>query len=63
MRAAPATDTAFVPAAFELLPMLTVATLVVDDPGETVDSVTRHGALRTLRRITGELGVAVVLAT
>jgi putative ABC transport system ATP-binding protein len=39
------------------------ATLVVDDPAGTVDSVTRQGALRTLRRIAGELGVAVVLAT
>ena len=120
MRAEHATDTAFVPASFELLPMLTVeenvalpvrlagcepdpawiaavlraveldddgdrrpaelspgqqlrvalaralamrpATLVVDDPAGTVDSVTRQGALRTLRRIAGELKVAVVVA-
>jgi putative ABC transport system ATP-binding protein len=120
MRAELATDTAFVPAAFELLPMLTVAenvalpvrlagcepdaawiaavlrtveldsdgdrrpsdlsrgeqlrvalaralatrprTLVVDDPAATVDYVTRQGALRTLRRIAGDLNVAVVLA-
>jgi putative ABC transport system ATP-binding protein len=113
------TDVAFVPATFELLPMLTVAenvalpvrltgsepdpvwirtvlrvveldsdgarrpadlspgeqlrvalaralamrpaTLVVDDPAGAVDSVTRHGALRTLRRIAAELGIAVVL--
>jgi putative ABC transport system ATP-binding protein len=113
------TDVAFVPAAFELLPMLTVAenvtlpvrltgsdpdpvwieavlrvveldgdgarrpadlspgeqlrvalaralamrpaTLVVDDPAGAVDSVTRQGALRTLRRIAGELGIPVVL--
>ncbi|HEY7259337.1 MAG TPA: ATP-binding cassette domain-containing protein [Gaiellales bacterium] len=116
-----ATDVAFVPASFELLPMLTVAenvalpvrlvgdepdaawiaavlrvvdldgggdrrpaelsrgeqlrvalaralatqpaTLVVDDPAGTVDSVTRQGALRTLRHIASELQVTVVLAT
>jgi putative ABC transport system ATP-binding protein len=123
LRAEHATDTAvaFVPADFELLPMLTVAdnvalpvrlagdepdaawiaavlravelerdgdrrpaelsrgaqlrvafaralatrptTLVVDDRVGTVDSVTRQGALRTLRRIAGELQVAVVLAS
>ena len=120
MRAEHATDTAFVPAAFELLPMLTVAenvalpvhlaggepdpawiaavlrvvgldddgdrrpgelsrgerlrvalaralatrpaTLVVDDPAGAVDSVTRQGALRTLRHIAVELRVTVVLA-
>jgi len=114
------TETAFVPASFELLPMLTVAenvalpvrlaggepdaawiatvlrtvelagegdrrpaelsrgeqlrvalaralatrptTLVVDDPSATVDSVTRQGALRTLRHIASELHVAVVLS-
>jgi putative ABC transport system ATP-binding protein len=39
------------------------ATIVVADPAGRVDSVTRHGTLRTLRRITAELGVAVVLAT
>ena len=38
------------------------ATLVVDDLTGTVDSVTRHGAIRTLRRIAGDLGVTVVLA-
>jgi putative ABC transport system ATP-binding protein len=38
------------------------ATLVVDDPAGSLDSVTRHGALRTLRRIAGELQVAIVLA-
>jgi putative ABC transport system ATP-binding protein len=116
-----ATDVAFVPASFELLPMLTVtenvalpvrlaggepdpvwvatvlrvvdldgsgdrrpgdlsrgeqlrvalaralatrpATLVVDDPARTVDSVTRHGALRTLRHVARALQVTVVLAT
>ena len=116
-----ATDVAFVPASFELLPMLTVAenvalpvrlagdepdagwiaavlravdlggdgdrrpaelsrgeqlrvalaralatrpaALVVDDPAGTVDSVTRQGALRTLRQIADELEVTVVLAT
>lgn len=48
MHAETATDTdiAFVPATFELLPMLTVAENV---------------ALRTLRRIAAELGIAVVL--
>jgi putative ABC transport system ATP-binding protein len=121
MRADHATDTdiAFVPAAFELLPMLTVAenvavpvrvsggepdpawiaavlraveldghgarrpaelsrgeqlrvafaralatrptTLVVADAAGAVDSVTWQGALRTLRRIAGELEVAVIL--
>ena len=39
------------------------ATLVVDDLTGTVDSVTRHGAIRTLRRIADDLGVTVVLAT
>jgi putative ABC transport system ATP-binding protein len=39
------------------------ATLVVDDLTGTVDSVTRHGAIRTLRRIADELGLTVVLAT
>ena len=39
------------------------ATLVVDDLTGTIDSVTRHGAIRTLRRIAEELGLAVVLAT
>jgi len=116
-----ATDVAFVPASFELLPMLTVAenvalpvrlvgaepdagwiaavlravdldgagdrrpaelsrgeqlrvalaralatgpeTLVVDDPAGTVDSVTRQGALRTLREIADELQMTVILAT
>ena len=38
------------------------ATLVVDDLTGTVDSVTRHGAIRTLRRIAEELGLTVVLA-
>lgn len=38
------------------------ATLVVDDLTGTVDSVTRHGAIRTLRRIAGDLGLTVVLA-
>jgi putative ABC transport system ATP-binding protein len=115
-----ATDVAFVPATFELLPMLSVAdnvalpvrlagaepdaawiaavlravdldgdgdrrpaelsrgeqlrvavaralatrpaTLVVEDPAGTVDSVTRQGALRTLRHVADELHVAVVLA-
>ena len=116
-----ATDTAFVSAAFELLPMLTVeenvalparigggdadpewiatvlraveldgdgsrrpgeltrgeqlrvalaralatrpARLVADDPAGAVDSATRQGTLRMLRRAAGELGVTVVLAT
>jgi putative ABC transport system ATP-binding protein len=115
-----ATDVAFVPASFELLPMLTVAenvalpvrlagdepdaawiatvlrvvdldgdgdrrpaelsrgeqlrvalaralatrpgTLVVDDPAGTVDSVTRQGALRTLRQVAGELQITVIFA-
>src|SRR4249919_402249 len=38
------------------------ATLVVDDLTGTVDSITRHGAIRTLRRIADDLGVTVVLA-
>src|SRR6476620_1594378 len=39
------------------------ATLIVADLGGTVDSVTRHGALRTLRRIADDLCLTVVLAT
>jgi len=39
------------------------ATLIVDDLTGTIDSVTRHGAIRTLRRIADDLGVTVVLAT
>ena len=38
------------------------ATLVVDDLTGIVDSVTRLGAIRTLRRIADELGLTVVLA-
>lgn len=38
-------------------------TLVVDDLTGSVDSVTRHGAIRTLRRIAVELELTVVLAT
>jgi ABC-type nitrate/sulfonate/bicarbonate transport system ATPase subunit len=68
-------NTAFVPASFELVPMLTVEenvalalatrseTLVVDDLACTVDSITRRGAIRTLRRIADELELTVVLAT
>ena len=117
----PSTNVAFVPASFELLPMLTVeenvvfplrlagstadptwiaavlravdmegrgdtrpgdpargeqlrvavaralatrpGTLVVDDLAGTVGSVTRHGAIRMLRRIADELGLTVVLET
>ena len=39
------------------------ATLVVDDLAGTVDSITWHGAIRTLRRIADELDLTVVLAT
>jgi putative ABC transport system ATP-binding protein len=39
------------------------ARLVVDDLTGTVDSVTRHGAIHTLRRIAEELRLTVVLAT
>jgi putative ABC transport system ATP-binding protein len=39
------------------------ATLIVADLAGTVDSVTRHGAIRTLRRIADELCLTVVLAT
>jgi putative ABC transport system ATP-binding protein len=117
----PSSNVAFVPAAFELLPMLTVAEnvvlplrlaaspadpawldavlrvvelegqgdtrpidlsrgeqlrvalaralvtrpgmIVVDDLDGTVDSVTRHGVIRTLRRVAVELEISVVLAT
>ncbi len=38
------------------------ATLTVADLAGTVDSATRHGAIRTLRRIADELGLTVVLA-
>lgn len=38
-------------------------TLVVDDLAGTVDSVTRPGAIRMLRRIADELGLTLVLAT
>jgi ABC-type lipoprotein export system ATPase subunit len=69
------TDVAFVPATFELLPMLTVAenvalpvclTGIEPDP-VWIGAVLRvveldgDGALRTLRRIAAELGIAVVL--
>jgi ABC-type lipoprotein export system ATPase subunit len=62
----PSTNVAFVSASFELLPSALATrpgTLVVDDLAGTVGSVTRHGAIRMLRRIADELGLTVVLAT